>query len=95
MLANLFSNKKDNIRRCIILTLGIGFCVFLLFFNNFQRVQLVNREGTSFEKGIVTEIVDENKNTQESRQKIKVKWDFNSISWSCYGCKYVRSFYNK
>ncbi|WP_394887254.1 YibE/F family protein [Clostridium butyricum] len=73
MLANLFSNKKDNIRRCIILTLGIGFCVFLLFFNNFQRVQLVNREGTSFEKGIVTEIVDENKNTQESRQKIKVK----------------------
>ena len=73
MISALFHNNKDNKRRFIILILAIGFCVFLLFFNNFQRIQLVNKEGTSFEKAVVTEIVDENKDVQESRQKVKVK----------------------
>ena len=73
MISTLFHNNKDNKRRFIILILAIGFCVFLLFFNNFQRIQLVNKEGTSFEKAVVTEIVNENKDVQESRQKVKVK----------------------
>ena len=73
MISALFHNNKDNKRRFIILILAIGFGVFLLFFNNFQRIQLVNKEGTSFEKAVVTEIVDENKDVQESRQKVKVK----------------------
>lgn len=73
MISALFHNNKNNKRRFIILILAIGFCVFLLFFNNFQRIQLVNKEGTSFEKAVVTEIVDENKDVQESRQKVKVK----------------------
>ena len=73
MFSKLFKDRKDIIRRGIILTLGIGFIIFLLFFNNFQRVELVNRQGTSFEKAIVTEVLDENKNNQENRQNVKVK----------------------
>lgn len=73
MFSKLFKDRKDIIRRGIILTLGIGFLIFLLFFNNFQRVELVNRQGTSFEKAIVTEVLNENKNNQESRQNVKVK----------------------
>ena len=73
MFSKLFKDRKDIIRKGIILTLGIGFLIFLLFFNNFQRVELVNRQGTSFEKAIVTEVLNENKNNQESRQNVKVK----------------------
>ena len=73
MFSKLFKDRKDIIRRGIILTFGIGFLIFLLFFNNFQRVELVNRQGTSFEKAIVTEVLNENENNQESRQNVKVK----------------------
>ena len=70
----MFKNKiRENIFLSILLILFLG---FLYFFNNIEKVQLVNREGISYEKAIVTEIIEDNIQEDGSRigyQKIKVK----------------------
>lgn len=72
MFSEIFKEKNSNIRRGIILLIGMGFFTFLYFFNQVDRVQLVNREGTSFEKAVVTEIINDN-GENDSKQKVNVK----------------------
>lgn len=68
---------KKKIRKNIILSiLLVLFLGFIYFFNNIEKVQLVNREGISYEKAIVIEIIEDNIQEDGSRigyQKIKVK----------------------
>ncbi|MGN0143728.1 MAG: YibE/F family protein [Clostridium sp.] len=71
MIAQFFAKRKDYMRRGFILALGFGFIIFLIAFNNFQRADLVNRQGTNFEKAIVTSVSDED--NSQSRQSVKVK----------------------
>lgn len=73
MLLSLKNNKSNSAKRVVILALLFGFLIFLSIFNNFERVQLVNIEGTSFEKAVVMEVLQENEESQESRQRLKVK----------------------
>lgn len=72
MFSEIFKEKNSKIRRGIILLIGMGFFTFLYFFNQVDRVQLVNREGTSFEKAVVTEIINDN-GESDSKQKVNVK----------------------
>lgn len=73
MFSELFKDKKANVRRGIILLIGIGFFAFLYFFNQVDKVQLVNKEGTSFEKAVVEEIIMDNKGSGDNRQEVKLK----------------------
>lgn len=73
MLLSLKNNKSNSAKRVVILALLFGFLIFLSIFNNFEKVQLVNIEGTSFEKAVVMEVLQENEESQESRQRLKVK----------------------
>ena len=73
MFSELFKDKKANVRRGIILLIGIGFFTFLYFFNQVDKVQLVNKEGTSFEKAVVEEIIMDNKGSDDNRQEVKLK----------------------
>mgnify|MGYP000060797267 FL=1 len=50
--------------------------MFLYFFNNIEKVELINRAGTSYEKAIVMEIIEDNLQEDGSRigyQKVKLK----------------------
>lgn len=76
MFSKLFNDRQANIRRAVILLLGIGFFVFLYFFNQIDRVQLVNKQNTGFEKAVVEEIAQDNINKDGARgdkQKVKVR----------------------
>jgi len=77
MFLELFKDKKVNIRRGIILILGVAFFIFLYFFNQVDKAQLVNRQGTSFEKAVVEEVLN-NANIQgdginAGKQIVKVR----------------------
>ena len=96
----MFKNKtRKNIVLSILLILFLG---FLYFFNNIEKVQLVNRDGISYEKAIVTEIIEDNIQEDGSRigyHKIKVKilsgksknkiLDATSFSGNLYGADCV------
>ncbi|WP_243441467.1 hypothetical protein [Clostridium arbusti] len=76
MLSKLFSNRSTNIRRIIIMILFLGFFVFLYFFNQVERVELVNQKGTGFEKAVVEDVVKDNIQKDGSRvgkQDLKVR----------------------
>ena len=76
MFSKLFKDKEANIRRGIILLLTIGFLIFLYFFNQVDKVQLVNKQGTTFEKAVVEQIVKDNIQEDGSRadkQNVKVR----------------------
>ena len=50
--------------------------MFLYFFNNIEKVELINRTGTSYEKAVVIEIIEDNLQEDGSRigyQKVKLK----------------------
>lgn len=77
MFLELFKDKKVNIRRGIILILGVAFFIFLYFFNQVDKAQLVNRQGTSFEKAVVEEVLNNDDNqgdgTNAGKQIVKVR----------------------
>lgn len=76
MFSLLFKNKEANIRRTVMLILTIGFLTFIYFFNQIDRIQLVNKQGTTFEKAIVEQIIKDNIQVDGSRsdkQVIKVR----------------------
>lgn len=50
-------NIKGNIVAGVIIIL---FFMFLYFFNNIEKVELINRTGTSYEKAVVIEIIEDN-----------------------------------
>ena len=69
MFSELFIDKRVNIRRGIILILAIAFFIFLYFFNQVDKAQLVNRQGTSFEKAVVEEVLN-NTNIQSDGKNV-------------------------
>ncbi|MCB2294960.1 YibE/F family protein [Clostridium algoriphilum] len=76
MFAKLVINKSTAIRKIIILLLGIGFCMFLVFFNKVDKIQLTNQKGTGYEKAVVEEILSDNLQLDGSRtgnQRVKVR----------------------
>jgi uncharacterized membrane protein len=73
--AGLLSKKKV-VRYIIYLLLICAFVVFVVKLNQVQKTELVVRTGQTFEKGIVTEILQDNLDASGSRvgeQRVKVK----------------------
>lgn len=73
--AGLLSKKKA-VRYIIYLLLVCVFAVFVMKLNQVQKTELVVRTGQTFEKGIVTEILQDNLDASGSRvgeQRVKVK----------------------
>ena len=60
MIKKWFGDWKVNLRRGIFLLLGIGFAVFLYFFNQVELVPLQNQQGTSYEKAKVVRVLEDN-----------------------------------
>lgn len=76
MAEKFFSNKKTNIRIVIVVLVSIIFSVFLYNFNNFEKSELVNQQGNSFNKAVVQSIVKDNIQEHGSRigtQKVNLK----------------------
>lgn len=76
MFSELFNDKSANIRRIIITIVAIGFFIFLYFFNQVDKIPLVNQSGSSFDKAVVEEVVKDNLQTDGSRagnQEVKVR----------------------
>jgi uncharacterized membrane protein len=98
MLKGLLKSNKDMKRSLIAGFIIILFFIFLYFFNKVDKVELINRAGTSYEKAVVVEIVEDNIQEDGSRigyQKIKVKvlsgdlkgniYDATSFAGNLYG----------
>jgi uncharacterized membrane protein len=60
MIATLFADQKKTWRRIIFAGIAILFVVFLFFFNQVPKVNLVNTKGRTFEKAKVVAIVKDN-----------------------------------
>lgn len=76
MILNLFSNKKDLIRKSIVLLIAVVFAIFLIYFNKINKVPIVNTSNRTFEKAKVVAIVKDNLNEDGSRygnQQLKLK----------------------
>lgn len=68
--------KKGIIHRLFFLAIIICFGIFLYFFNQVEKTELVNRQGTSYVKAEVVEIIEDNVQEDGSRtgyQIVKVK----------------------
>lgn len=71
-MIDLHTNPKALIRRLLLrwappLLLLIVFCVFVVRINAVEKIGLVSREGQTFEKGVVTEIIQDNLQYDGSR----------------------------
>ena len=76
MVAGLLRRKKNINSKVITFCFLIIFFIFLYFFNNIERVELVNSSGTSYVKAVVNEIVEDNIQEDGSRigyQKVMLK----------------------
>ena len=76
MVAGLLRRKKNINSKVITFCFLIIFFKFLYFFNNIERVELVNSSGTSYVKAVVNEIVEDNIQEDGSRigyQKVMLK----------------------
>lgn len=76
MLVGLLKEKKNIKGKAIALGFLMVFFIFLYFFNNIERVELVNSSGTSYVKAVVNEIVEDNIQEDGSRigyQKVRLK----------------------
>ncbi|MBE6072522.1 MAG: YibE/F family protein [Clostridium butyricum] len=76
MISKLFNDKPASLRKGIILLLAVCFFTFLYFFNQVDKVQLVNRKNTSFEKAVVQEIIENDHSEYGSsvgKQRVKLK----------------------
>ena len=76
MISKLFNYKHASLRHGIILLLGICFFIFLYFFNQIDKAQLINRKNTSFEKAVVQEVIDYNSSeygSSSGKQRVKLK----------------------
>lgn len=69
MITEVFKSNKKIKRHIIASFIIILFFVFLYFFNGIEKIELINSAGTSYEKAIVVEIVEDN--IQEDRQRSK------------------------
>lgn len=76
MVAGLLRRKKNINSKVITFCFLIIFFIFLYFFNNIERVELVNSSVTSYVKAVVNEIVEDNIQEDGSRigyQKVMLK----------------------
>ncbi len=76
MILKTFNHKHTSLRLGIILLLGICFFLFLYFFNQIDKVQLINRQNTSFEKAVVQEVIDDSSSeygSSSGKQRVKLK----------------------
>ena len=76
MLAGLLKGKRNIKEKVIAVGFLMIFFIFLYFFNNIERVELVNSSGTSYVKAVVNEIVEDNIQEDGSRigyQKVRLK----------------------
>ena len=76
MLTGLLKNIRNRKGKIIAGVIIILFFMFLYFFNNIEKVELINRTGTSYEKAVVIEIIEDNLQEDGSRigyQKVKLK----------------------
>ena len=72
----LFADKKKVIKISIAVLFFIAFAVFLYFFNQVEKPELVSTNGRTFETAVVTEIVKDNIQENGSRigdQYLKLK----------------------
>lgn len=71
-----FFNKQNAFRYIITFFILLFFCVFLYFFNQVVKPDLVSTQGRTFEKAVVTEIIQDNIQENGARvgeQHVKVK----------------------
>lgn len=71
-----FFNKQNAFRYIITFFILLFFCVFLYFFNQVVKPDLVSTQGRTFEKAVVTEITQDNIQENGARvgeQHVKVK----------------------
>lgn len=76
MLTDLLKSRKNIKKNIIVSIIIILFFFFLYFFNKIEKVELINRTGTSYEKAIVVEIIEDNLQEDGTRigyQKVKLK----------------------
>lgn len=76
MLTDMLKDKKNIKGKAIAFSFLMIFFIFLYFFNDIQRVELVNNSGTSYVKAVVNEIVEDNIQEDGSRigyQKVRLK----------------------
>lgn len=76
MLTDLLKSRKNIKNNIIFGIIIILFFFFLYFFNKIEKVELINRTGTSYEKAIVVEIIEDNLQEDGTRigyQKVKLK----------------------
>ena len=76
MLTDLLKSRKNIKNNIIVGIIIILFFFFLYFFNKIEKVELINRTGTSYEKAIVVEIIEDNLQEDGTRigyQKVKLK----------------------
>lgn len=76
MLLKSFNNKSLLLPKVTLLLVCAGFILFIFFFNNIEKVNLLNQNGTSYEKAIVENILQDNIQQDGSRignQLVKVK----------------------
>lgn len=76
MLTDLLKSRKNIKNNVIVGIIIILFFFFLYFFNKIEKVELINRTGTSYEKAIVVEIIEDNLQEDGTRigyQKVKLK----------------------
>lgn len=69
MITEVFKSNKKIKRHIIASFIIILFFVFLYFFNGIEKIELINRSGTSYEKAIVVEIVEDNIQEDGHRSK--------------------------
>ncbi|MCH3965076.1 MAG: YibE/F family protein [Clostridium sp.] len=76
MISRLFGDRTANIRRAVIAVLALGFFAFLYSFNQIDKVQFSNKEGVSFDKAVVEDIIKDNiqeDGSRVGRQTVKIK----------------------
>ncbi len=71
-MIDLHTDQKQPIRRLLLrwappLLLLLVFCIFVVRINAVDKIGLVSREGQTFEKGVVTEIIQDNLQYDGSR----------------------------
>ena len=75
-IKRLFKDKKKILKIALAIIFFIAFAVFLYFFNQVEKPELVNTNGRTFETAVVTEIVQDNIQEDGSRvgnQYLKLK----------------------
>ena len=92
-MRNLNLDPKNLLKRWgppILLLLA--FLAFVIWINQVDKTQLVSREGQTFEKGVVTEVVQDNlqpDGTRVGEQRVRVQMTTGVRFWMQYSSKWL------